>query len=215
MRLALIAIALSSSTIAAAHPDRTCCCDGIVGRAGCHRFGDRWAAWLPPMITELGFVTRRTVFPPLPSTGDAIARTLDGSGDRRLVTYGTEMRFGVDLSGVSILGHLDVGFASTDAVLSTGVALGWRTTRGRLVFGAELLGGARWFLIGASHDAASDTTEYEDVQAAPLLDARVRADVWIAPWVSANVWLGRSLVEREDVSGGVSFAITTRSFRGR
>lgn len=53
-----------------------------------------------------------------------------------------------------------------------------------------------------------------DTQAALLLDARVRADVWIAPWVSANVWLGQSIVERGDVSAGVTF-VTTRSFRER
>jgi hypothetical protein len=215
MRLAMVALVLTSSTVATAHPNH-CCCDQVVGRSTCHRLGDHWASWMPPIIVEMGFAMRRTTFPESPLDGDVIARAIDDSGDRRLDTFGTEMRLGVDLrSGVSILGHVDVGFASADGLISTGIALGWRTTRGRVVFGAELLGGARWFMLGGTYDEASETTTYAEVDAALLLDARVRADVWLLPWLSANVWLGRGVLEHDDLSGGVTFSVATRPFRGR
>lgn len=213
MKSAIAALVLASSTVAAAHPNH-CCCERVVGRHGCHRFGDHWASWMPPIIVDMGFAMRRTTFPVAPD-GDVSARMIDGSTDRRIDTYGTEMRFGVDLRSISILAHLDVGFAREDGLIATGIALGWRTTRGRVVLGSELIVGARFFMMGAIYDPVSDYTEYAEIDAALLLEARIRADVWLAPWVSANVWLGAGIRERDDVSGGVTFSVTTRPFRGR
>lgn len=215
--LAAFLVVIVASPVATAHPDPECQCDGdVVGRTGCHRFGDAWAAWLPSIVTEMGVAWRRTGFPATSGSSDSGARPVAGAGERQVDTVGSEMRMGVDLqSGVSILGHLDVGLARLDGLISTGVVLGWRTTQGRVLFGAEVLGGVRWFLFDAVYDATSETTAYAQSEAGLLLDARVRADVLIAPWLSVNAWVGSSVLDRGDVSAGVSIAVTTRMFRGR
>ena len=50
---------------------------------------------------------------------------------------------------------------------------------------------------------------------APLLEARVRAERWLNPWISVGATVGTSLIEQGAWMGGLNIGFHTRAFSGR
>lgn len=214
----LVTLVVVTPMSALAHPP---CSEptAVVGRTACSRFGSSWAtpAWMPSVFVELGVVSRRTrtVSPSVVQPDGSSARAIAGE-PAPLDTFGSEMRFGIDISQhFYAAAHFDVGIARVDGAAAVGLATGVRMTRGRLAAGAELVGGGRWYLLGQEYDSTGHPDGFSEVVGGAMLDARVRGDVWLLPWLQLGAWLGTSVLHDDDRSGGITLTLATRTFRGR
>lgn len=94
-----------------------------------------------------------------------------------------------------------------------GAVLGAETRMGRLTLAGEVLGGFRGVNVTAeSHRGACETTE-TSIDPNALVEGRVRADVWVTPWVTLGAYAGRD-VATESTSVGVGIGGHVRAFDG-
>ncbi|HEV7554275.1 MAG TPA: hypothetical protein VGO00_02405, partial [Kofleriaceae bacterium] len=49
----------------------------------------------------------------------------------------------------------------------------------------------------------------------PVVEARVRAETWLSPWMTAGVTLGSSVIERNDWMAGAYIGFHTRAYGGQ
>lgn len=87
-----------------------------------------------------------------------------------------------------------------------------QTKRGTL--GVELAGGTRTvqYTYESNYGACETTSSVRGV--APVLEARVRAEHWLSPWISVGASFGSNVVERGSWMGGAYFGFHSRAFAG-
>lgn len=81
--------------------------------------------------------------------------------------------------------------------------------------GLEIAGGQRTVqhTFDSSYHHCAETTTISAT--APLLEARVRAERWLNPWLSVGATFGTSMIEQGAWMGGLQLGVNTRAFGGR
>ena len=192
----------------------------IVGYRQCTRFGSAWStpAWVPSFTVDVGTAVYRLSPDLLPRS---IPRGTSGdSNDGESVTaFGPTLRLAFAVHARYYAGvEASVGSVAFDPngspggyVRGGGVA-GVQSLASRLGLAAELAVG---------HDLVLARRRAIEGVPPPLLrsglaaDGRVRASVWMSPWISLGGSFGVSLVHRGELSVGVSVAFHGRSYDGR
>jgi hypothetical protein len=90
------------------------------------------------------------------------------------------------------------------------------------VFGvAERIGRARVGVEGVaggrtvSYSFGANGTEFGATATVPVVEARVRGELWLNPWFAAGATFGASVIERNDWVGAFYLAMHTRAFGGQ
>ncbi len=190
-----------------------CPCD-VVGFSSCQPFGV-WSvgAIIPDLIIELGTEVRHleldVPFAPAARTSGMTT----GSRRAGLLAVGATDRLGVGLPHhlylaieSSVDGIVSGGTTTPDPYAYVGLngVLGVRHRAGRASLSAELAAG-----VGiVSFDPASDATD----RAFPVVEARVRGELWLNPWLAVGADAGASVITAGSWSSGIYFAVHTRAF---
>jgi hypothetical protein len=180
----------------------------VVGYEKCTWFGT-WSrdVDVPPIWLDFGFVHHRYTSEPYTldqsaaraATPESLDTLSDGFSFRAL--YGRVLYGGVELnSGWLVttpkpLGSTQVGYASdveAHAIAGVHVAL-WR-----FGLGPELAAGGRAEDLANCNSKDPACHHVEVWQSRRALEARVHADVFIAPSWSFGISLGKSLIDRDD-----------------
>jgi hypothetical protein len=195
--------------------DPTACVNdsGVVGDRACPEFG-KWgtAREHAYTIATIGFHVR--VLPRAPR--DIIARTTaetpTAGGDDVSQTFAEGVTFevvrplylGLEVEiGMSDVGTVD---ASSRAVRVGGFGLvGLHVPLGPLAISGELAAGGR--LV--------ETLRSDPIDGDGVLEARVRAMLWLTPWLTGGGVLGTSLVNEGEWMAGVQLSFHSWSFGGR
>lgn len=188
--------------------------DGVVGRRTCPAYG-MWSVDWPAVTVTFGFSIRHLPRTSAPSAPAAIARTVTptginpGSSD---TSYVVSEQIAVAPNPVSFFAF-EVEFApSTDENIEPGerafgaathLVAGLRGGGKAIRFGAEIAGGIR--LV----DSLTEQSEQG------VLEARLRGELSITPWLGLGALLGTSLIERGDWIGGISLAVHSNAFDGQ
>ncbi len=190
-----------------------CPCE-VVGFSACNPFGV-WSisARFPDLIIELGTEVRHleldVPFAPAARTAGMT------SGGRRtgLLAIGATDRLGVGLPHhlyfaieTSVDGIVSGGSTTPDPYTYVGLGgvLGVRHRAGRASLSVELEGG-----VGVvSFDPATAATGL----AVPIVEARVRGELWLNPWIAVGADAGASVIDAGSWSSGLYFALHTRAF---
>lgn len=86
-------------------------------------------------------------------------------------------------------------------LFTTGAVVGVERGFGRISLGSELMAGVRGVTVSAeSHRGACETIE-TDVAVRGVVEARVRADVWLTPWVTVGAYAGRDVFGSQSTAG--------------
>lgn len=94
-----------------------------------------------------------------------------------------------------------------------GGVLGVEHGSGRLTLGGELMGGLRGVTVSAESQRGACITTETATALAGVVEGRVRADVWLTPWVTLGAYAGRDLFSGT-TSGGVGIGGHLRAFDG-
>ncbi len=191
--------------------------DGVVGHRSCPAYGI-WSVDWPAVTVTFGFSIRHLPRNPAPAEigPAAVARTVTsptgidpGSVD---TSYVVSEQIAVAPNPVTFFAF-EVEFApSTDQDLEPGerafgaathLVAGVRGGGKSLRFGAEIAGGIR--LV----DSLTEQNEQG------VLEARLRGELSMTPWLGLGVLIGTSLLDRGDWIGGVSIAVHSNAFDGQ
>jgi hypothetical protein len=103
--------------------------------------------------------------------------------------------------------------ARASMVYMGGIVAGYEQHLGRVTLGGEVMGGGRGVAITAeSHRGACDTTETSHVMRG-IIEARVRADLWVTPWITVGAYAGRDVFSAQ-TSAGLGVGGHLRAFDG-
>ena len=151
-----------------------------------------------------------------PSDGD----TAGGAFDMRFTMPATEHSYaGVEL-GIGGLSRTPVQLMTDDylhilsrAMIDTAALVGVRARHGIAEIGGELAGGVRVMSmtvspIGAGEDDPSAT----EMSVTALVQARLRAALWVSPHVFMAAQAGVGVFDRSDVNIGLSIGLSSRPF---
>lgn len=73
-------------------------------------------------------------------------------------------------------------------------------------------------IVSISHDATrnggTSSERASSVAATFLLEPRLAADIWTAPWATMSLWAGKDVFHLRDTSMGIMFSLHGRSFDG-
>lgn len=192
-------------------------CDGTVftdyvGNRECNTMFGTWAApaRLPPMVLDWGMQLRSVDVPTDHGRGLAPAITSDfryGVGIAHGVYVGLDTELGVAWGAAGELpGHDRTGDA---LYLGASGFAGWRHALGRFSLSGELAGGVRTVQGNTQAGAATIASD-----TAGLLEARLRAEVWLSPWASFGLTAGVDTLDPKEQLGGAYFSFHTRAFGG-
>ena len=201
-----------------------------VGHRVCKSRYGTWATPMrvAPMYLDWG-IASRTLTVPVTATAVPLVPRAMGTGSHRLAASAvtTHVRFGMGiLHGIYIGTELEVGTVSSDGVRLAGgeatpgasvfvggyFVTGVRGAIGRVSLSTELAAGARSVQLQAVDRAG--TTGPAPATGQGVVEARVRAELWISPWVSGGAVLGTSLVDRNETMVGGFLSFHTRAFGG-
>lgn len=102
---------------------------------------------------------------------------------------------------------------SANTLLMAGAVVGVNHAMGRWSVGAELMAGGRGLVVEAtSRRLACETTETH-VAGRPMAEGRLRADVWLTPWITVGAYAGKDAVSGL-TSGGLGVGGHLRAFDG-
>ncbi|MBK9037300.1 MAG: hypothetical protein IPL61_39665 [Myxococcales bacterium] len=103
--------------------------------------------------------------------------------------------------------------SSADTMIMGGAVLGVDHPMGRLSLGAELMAGGQGLVVEAtSVRGACETTE-RHVVGRGLVEGRVRADVWLTPWITVGGFAGKDVISGQ-TSAGLGIGGHIRAFDG-
>lgn len=215
----------------------------VVGYRRCSSYGSRWAIpeHLPALALELSSWTARIDLADVEAGGTVhhsfgddynyrvVGADLGGSAlanglKLRLVGHHRGLYLGVE----GAVGHLGADrrttpmatsdgltamTSSADTLVMGGAVLGIDRGYGRVSLGAEVMGGARGVVVEAkSVRGACETTDTTVVGHA-VVEGRVRADVWLTPWITAGAYAGKDVLDGQ-TSAGLSLGGHLRAFDG-
>ncbi len=211
MKALVLAILLAASP---ARADERCTApylddSEVVGYRQCPHYGMCGHRLTDPYVfVDVGFDVRELAQP----TSTAIARTTapiaPAASSQRVVTF--DERIGFDLVHRLYaafdfeLGDFDVERPSNIFVLGGTGSLGLRATLGFVALAGELTGGV--LETSLSTRAATDV--------AGIAEARVRADVWLGPWITVGAFVGTSVLERDERLAGIYLGVHTWGYAG-
>ncbi|HUS33058.1 MAG TPA: hypothetical protein VMZ53_31365 [Kofleriaceae bacterium] len=106
---------------------------------------------------------------------------------------------------------------TTKALIDTDAVIGARTRSGRLELDGEVAAGVRVVSATVEADGYGASEEEFDQQATAngvsgLVEARLRGLLWVSPHVFLAAQAGVGVLERDDVSFGLSIGLTSRPF---
>jgi len=102
---------------------------------------------------------------------------------------------------------------SANTLVMGGAVVGVNHAMGRWSVGAELMAGGRGLVVEAtSVRLACETTETH-VVGRPMAEGRLRADVWLTPWITVGAYAGKDAVSGL-TSGGLGLGGHLRAFDG-
>lgn len=215
----------------------------VVGYRRCSSYGSRWAIpeHLPALALELTTWTARIDLADVEAGGAVhhsfgddynyrvVGADLGGSAlanglKLRLVGHHRGLYLGVE-GAVAHLGAdrrttsmatsdgITAMTSSADTLVMGGAVVGIARGYGRVALGAELMGGARGVVVEAeSVRGACETTDTTVVGHA-VVEGRVRADVWLTPWVTVGAYAGKDVLDGQ-ASAGLSLGGHLRAFDG-
>lgn len=224
--LALLVIALGpTSAFADDYPDpfgRACLDDDdVVGYRTCPRYAP-WGLGLehPYMFVDIGVNIRQLPRRAVPSGRIPASAAARATSSPLPTDAGTDLsltfqeRINIAVSRVMYLGFElelgDLGLSTSSEPGGRQVVVGGLGVAGlhgdiRLgVVGIELLAGGRMV------DTELETEWVSDGEA--VLEARVRADLWLGPWFTVGGSLGKSLLDGREWMAGLYLGVHTRSF---
>lgn len=175
----------------------------IVGFRECTPFGS-WARRRTPVFLDLGMHGREYgVISPARGRATALASALRIGLDIGSHGY---LAFEGELGGAATSGELAMLSTGGTFVGGYGV-IGARAGGSTATLSAELAAGVRDISDGRNDRMAVST-------ASGVLEARVRGEVWLTPWISAGATVGSSLVDRGDWMAGFYIGVHARAFGG-
>jgi hypothetical protein len=185
-----------------------------LGRRLCTRFG----AWsgitrLPPITAEVTVGVRTLPAPPAASPAGAARATESGDASPAMMTApGAGMRWSVGVGRGLYLGVGTEGgpigvvaSATADGLGPVGfyamglVHGGLRRRIGRVQLAAELAVGAAIVPVVESVEPGQDPNTAANARL--VLEGRVRADLWLNPWITAGAFAGTAVDGRGTVGG--------------
>jgi len=191
------------------------CPDGeseVVGYRRCTRYG-AWGSNLldPDMFVQVGMNIRhfathapmaaaRTTTPERPQGGDDALMF-----DERIgypITHGLFMAFDFELGNFANPDSKRTN--DRDFVLDGLLSLGVRGGLGPISLGAELSGGVM----------QSSFPQQQGEQTDALVEARGRAELWLAPWFTVGGAIGASLIDRGAWMAGLYLGVHTWAYAG-
>jgi len=191
------------------------CPDGeseVVGYRRCTRYG-AWGSNLldPDMFVQVGMNIRHfAAHAPMSAARSTMPGTTARGDDALLF----DERIGYPLSrGLFMAFDFELGnFANPDSkhsndrdfVLDGLISLGARGGLGPFSLGAEIAGGVM----------QSSFPRQANEQTDGLLEARGRAELWLAPWFTVGGAIGASLIDRGDWMAGVYLGVHTWAYAG-
>jgi hypothetical protein len=201
----------------------------IVGHPQGVRFGT-WASTLvlPHTLVDFGTVVRHF---PDPLAGKTISlsgvdrRITSMPGADHAVTGAFRAGFGgrnlyglaeMELGGVTSGSPVMAADSSPLPQMST-MVLGYAGVVGI----AERAGHNRIGLEGAAggrtliYNVPEANTAATGAVTVPVVEARVRGELWLSPWTAVGASIGSSLIEQHDWMAGVYFALHTRAYGGQ
>ena len=201
-----------------------------VGHRACKsRFG-MWATpmRIAPMYLDWGMAARTLTVPPS-ATAVPLAAGSGLSLGRRLAASAitTNFRFGMTVAhGIYVGTELELGGVQSDGVRVAGGAAeptnplyvggylvtGVRGALGRFSLSTEIAAGGRSVQLQGVDKAGTQGTAPAIGQG--VVEARVRAELWLSPWLSGGAVIGTSLVERDETMVGGFLSLHTRAFGG-
>jgi hypothetical protein len=119
---------------------------------------------------------------------------------------------GLTRSPVQLMTDSDIHIASRSMVDSDAV-IGVRARRGIAELDGEVAGGLRvTSLTVQSLDAGEDDPSNNETALSPILEARLRGVLWVAPHVFVAASAGTGMIDHSDVNVGFSVGISSRPF---
>ncbi len=215
----------------------------VVGYRRCSSYGSRWAIpeHLPALALELTTWTTRVDFADVDVGGTAshsfgadynyrvVGGDLGGSAlanglKLRLVGHHRGLYAGVEAGGA----HVDVPARTTpmatadgmteltssaDTVVMGGAVLGIDRGYGRVSLGGELFAGGRGLGVKATSRRGACETSATHIAGHAIVEGRVRADVWLTPWITVGAYAGKDVIDGQ-ASAGLSLGGHLRAFDG-
>jgi hypothetical protein len=111
-------------------------------------------------------------------------------------------------------------FGSPTVVQERGFAIGgvgvvgYRATLGKASLAVEGAAGVRsvQYHFASAYQDCAQTTSISDTRG--VVEARVRAETWLGPWISAGATVGSSVISRGDWMAGAYLGFHSRAFGG-
>lgn len=103
--------------------------------------------------------------------------------------------------------------SNADTLMMGGLVIGVDHPVGRMTVGLEAFAGGRGVVVEATSHRGACETEDQRVVGHAVVEGRVRADVWLTPWLTAGGYAGKDAVTGQ-TSAGLSLAGHLRAFDG-
>lgn len=145
--------------------------------------------------------------------GGHLSRHLYAAADLELGGLVTRAPSSVEMTSSGQRGSPRI--ASGAAVMANVLGvLGARGQIGAGVLGAEVAGGFQSVTYTFESQYGACIQNEAITVGAPVLEARVRAQLWLSPFVTAGAHVGSSMIDRGAWSAGVHLGVVTRAFGG-
>ncbi len=184
--------------------------DGVVGLRRCPDFGV-WGAALeePYLIASFGVTIRR-----LPRSGardpvlERSTKPQPPAGDDFTTSYAIVQQF-----TLSITRHV---FVAHELEISPTLEDDPQPDDHRMAVGTQLVAGihagTRWIELRGEVAGGIRVMQSQDDEG--VLEARLRGDIWVSPWVTLGAAIGTSLLDRRDKMIALYVGMHTWSFGG-
>lgn len=167
--------------------------------------------------TTSGTTARYDLASPTPTAGDtaggAFALRLTGAASEHLYAGGELELGGLTRSPVQLMTDSPDVTITSRAMFGTAMVVGVRARHGIAELGAEVAGGLRVVSLSMqSFDAMEDDPSESESSLTGLVEARLRAMVWVSPHVYLGAQVGTSVLDRSDMNIGLSIGLASHAF---
>jgi hypothetical protein len=182
----------------------------VVGYRHCPRYGAWGASLLDPYVyVDVGMNVRHFASRSAAVAARSTSPVPLSGNESQALTFDERIGYGITHSLYTAidleLGNFDSSSATDSDVLFAGLAsLGMRVGLGPIALAGEMTGGAM-----ESSYPSQTSVHFEGI-----LEARARADLWLAPWFSVGGVIGESLLDHRDWMAGVFIGFHTWGYAG-